>query len=94
MLAAGGLDLRPATVLALLANSSTVELDAITVDPAEQAAGLPARAIEIRTDNATAAQAVISNLPVAYKPTGDTLLPDGAEGLVWPITPIPPSATQ
>jgi hypothetical protein len=94
VLEAGGLDLRPATVLALLANSSTVDLVKITVDAPERSAGLSARTIEIRTDDATAAQAVISNLPVAYKPTSDTMLPDGAEQLVWPITPIPPNATK
>jgi hypothetical protein len=87
----GALDLRAATVLALMANTSHVDLLSVNVDGPEQAAGLPARSIDVRTDAASAVQAMLSNLPPSYAPSADTRLPNGTDRIVWPLDPEPPT---
>ncbi|PZS16435.1 MAG: hypothetical protein DLM57_10435 [Pseudonocardiales bacterium] len=91
VLEAGALDLRAATVLALMANSSHVNILTVNIDKPEQAAGLPARSIDVRTDAAPAVQAMLSNLSPSYRPSV-TQLPNGSNRIVWPIMPIPPVA--
>lgn len=90
-LRAGQLDLRAATVLVLMANSSHVELVSVNPDEPEQAAGLPARSVDVRTDADAAVEAMLSNLPPSYRPASDTRLPDGTHRMVWPIDPEPPT---
>jgi hypothetical protein len=90
-LQAGLLDLRAATVLVLMANSSHVDIVSVNADEPEQAAGLPARSVDVWTDAAPAVQAMLSNLPPSYQPSGDTRLPNGTHRMVWPIDPEPPT---
>jgi hypothetical protein len=90
-LQAGELDLRAATVLALMANSSHVNIVSVNTDEPEQAAGLPARTVDVRTNAAPAVQAMLSNLPSSYQPSTDTPLPNGTHRMVWPIDPEPPA---
>jgi hypothetical protein len=91
-LQAGQLDLRAATILALMANSSHVEIISVNIDQAERAAGLPARSVDVRTDAAATVQAMLNNLPPLYEPIADTLLPNGAHRMIWSIAPEPPPA--
>jgi hypothetical protein len=88
---AGRLDLRAATVLALMANSSHVDLLSVNIDRPEQLVGLPARSIDVRTDAESAVEAMLSNLPPSYRPTSDSRLPGGAHRMVWPIVLEPPT---
>jgi hypothetical protein len=90
-LRAGQLDLRAATVIVLMANSSHVEIVSVHADEPERAAGLPARSVDVRTDADAAVEALLSNLPSSYRPTSDTRLPDGTHRMVWPIDPEPPT---
>ncbi len=89
-LQAGQLDLRAATILALMANSSHVDILSVNVDEPERAAGLPARSVDVQTDAAAEVQAMLSNLPPLYQPVADTQLPDGTHRMVWSINPEPP----
>jgi hypothetical protein len=89
-LQSGQLDLRAATVLAFLANSSHVDLINVTVDPPEQAAGLPIRSIDVISDSQSAMQTILSTLPLAYQPASITPLSNGADRVVWPISAEPP----
>jgi hypothetical protein len=88
ILRAGGLDLRAAAVLALLADAAPVQVE-ITVDPAERAAGLPARRILIRSTAPDKAHGVLAALPASYRLSADERLATGWERLVWPIDPDP-----
>jgi hypothetical protein len=89
-LQSGALDLRAATVLAFLANSSHVVFTNVTADPPEQAAGLPIRSIDISSDAPAAMQTILSTLPLSYQPMSMTRLSDGAERVVWPLDAEPP----
>ncbi|MDQ2750989.1 MAG: hypothetical protein M3Y44_15890 [Actinomycetota bacterium] len=91
-LRAGQLDLRAATVLALMANSSHVDIVSVNVDEPERAAGLPARSVDVRTDADAGSQVFPSTLPSLYQPITDRLLPDGTHRLVWAIDPEPAPA--
>ena len=91
-LQAGQLDLRAATILALMANSSHLDIISVNLDVPEQAAGLPARSIDVQTDAPADVQAMLSNLPALYRPIADTVLPSGTHRMVWSINPEPPTA--
>jgi hypothetical protein len=88
-LQAGELDLRAATVIAYLANSSHLEVVAVNLDPPEQAAGLPVRSVDIRIDTTSATQTVLAALPVSYQPMSVTPLSNGASRFVWPLEAEP-----
>jgi hypothetical protein len=85
----GQLDLRAATVLAYLANSTTVQLGNVSVSAPEQAAGLPVRSIDVTIAAPAVMQTIVSGLPVAYQPTSVTQLSTGAVRMVWPIAAEP-----
>jgi len=74
VLSGGGLDLRAATVLALLASSGPVSVVAVRGDPPEQAAGLPARVVDLRVASRVA-DAVRQQLPAGYRPASVAALP-------------------
>jgi hypothetical protein len=74
-----------------MANSSHVNIVSVNTDEPEQAAGLPARTVDVRTNAAPAVQAMLSNLPSSYQPSTDTPLPNGTHRMVWPIDPEPPA---
>lgn len=85
----GQLDLRAATVLAYLANSTTVRLGNVSINGPEQAAGLPVRSIDVTIGAPAVMQTIVSGLPVAYQPTSVTQLSTGAARMVWPIAAEP-----
>ena len=77
VLQSGQLDLRAATVLAYLANSTTVQLTNVSPDAAEQAAGLPIRSVDVTIGAPAVMQTIVSGLPVAYQPASVTPPVDG-----------------
>jgi hypothetical protein len=91
-LSAGQLDLRAATVLALMANASHIELLTVNVNEPERAAGLPARSIDVRADDGADMQATVNSLPPLYRPISDTQLPNSTHRMVWALDPEPPPA--
>jgi hypothetical protein len=88
-LQSASLDLRAATVLAYVANSSTVQFANVTASAPETAAGLPIRSIDIKVTSQAVMQTIISGLPIAYQPSSVTTLSGGAVRMVWPITAEP-----
>lgn len=88
VLRSGGLDLRAAAVLALLADAAPLQVQ-IVVDPAERAAGVPARQLLIRSSAPDKAHGVLAALPAAYRLASDQQQSNGFERLVWPIDPDP-----
>jgi hypothetical protein len=89
VLAAGGLDLRAATALVMIADQTAVRLDAIAVDAAESAAGLPARRITITITKGPRVADALRALPVEYRPTGLQAPAAGQMQLVWPLAAVP-----
>lgn len=88
ILRAGALDLRAASVLALLADATPLQVQ-IVVDPAERAAGLPARRLLIQSSAPEKVHAVLAALPASYRLATDQRIANGAERLIWPIDPDP-----
>jgi hypothetical protein len=86
----GTIDLRAATVLAFLANSTHVTVLSVVPDAPEQAVGLPIRELQLRSDDLAATQMIIATLPMSYRPSTTSQLPSGALDLVWPIAAVPP----
>ena len=88
VLNAGGLDMRAAAVLALLAEATPLRVQ-VLVDPAERAAGMPARRIVITSSAPDTVHGVLAALPASYRLAADDRLTNGAERLTWPIDPDP-----
>jgi hypothetical protein len=89
VLEAGGLDLRAATVLALMAQQALLRINAIDSDPAETAAGLPARTVEITVTQPTLVADTVRHLPTGYRPNFVRKLGPTLSQLVWPIAVAP-----
>ncbi len=91
ILRSGGLDMRSATVLAVLADHAPIRVQEIVVDPAERAAGLPARRVVIYPSAAGSGEvgAVLAGLTVPFRPIGDDPAPGGGHRLSWSIQPDP-----
>ena len=85
---AGGLDMRAAAVLALLAEATPLRVQ-VLIDPAERAAGVPARRILITSSAPDQVHGVLAALPASYRLAADDRLSNGAERLTWPIDPDP-----
>jgi hypothetical protein len=89
VLEAGGLDLRAATVLALMADQALLQVDAIDSDPAETAAGLPARTVKITVTQPTLVADTVGSLPTDFRPQLVRKLGPTRSQLVWPIAVAP-----
>jgi hypothetical protein len=89
VLEAGGLDLRAATVLALMADQASLLINAIDSNPAETAAGLPARTVEITVTQPTLVADTVRSLPTDYRPQLVRKLGPTRRQLVWPIAVAP-----
>jgi hypothetical protein len=81
----GRLDLRAATVVALLAARTDVHVVRITLDPAEAAAARPARTVALSLADPTALTEVLRTLRSSYAPTRVVTPPDGTRQLTWPV---------
>ena len=84
-LAGGRLDLRAATVVALLASRTDVHLTRVTLDRAEGALARPARTLTLSMTDPAALAAVLRALPVTYAPAHVATLPGGARQLTWSV---------
>jgi hypothetical protein len=88
-LSAGQLDLRAATVLAVLADKGDIQLIGVPQDPAEEAAGLPVRDLTVTAPNASALTTTLYALPVSYRPLHITSVAGGAVHLQWDVAIAP-----
>jgi hypothetical protein len=91
VLSKGMLDLRAATFVALLASTNHIEVSHVVIDPAEAAAGIPSRALEIKVSDSAAIALTMQRLPAAYRPV--SIAGSGTDAvLTWPIA-VPPIGT-
>jgi hypothetical protein len=67
LVATGGLDLRPAVVIGLIAARTDVSVVAVKVDPAENAAGTPARTVRLSIPPSVL-PGILDTLPAGYRP--------------------------
>lgn len=81
----GGVDLRAAAVLALVASTEPVTLVAVQQDPAEAAAGRPARVIDLRTGSASGLRDMLLAVAPAYRVASVSARPGGVLRLTWPV---------
>jgi hypothetical protein len=82
----GRLDLRAATLLAVLAARGQVVLSALSQDPSEALAGAPVRSIEFGLTAGGGGQAVaatVQALPGQFRPQQLQAQPDGSFRIVW-----------
>ena len=86
----GELDLRAATVLAVLAASTDVHIAKIVTDRSEAAAGRPARTLTLTLRDPGALAKTLRALPAAYAPAG-VRTADGATQLTWSVGLAPMS---
>ena len=84
-LADARLDLRAATVIALLAARTDVHVVGIAVDPAEAAAHRPARTMALSVPDRAALTDVLRALPSSYAPMRVSARPGGVRQLTWPV---------
>jgi hypothetical protein len=92
VLASGALDLRAATVLAMLAESTPVRVLDLPEDPAESAADMPARIMQVLVQSVPVLTAMIPALPALYRPIRVDQHTDGSTTLIWTpsVAPAPP----
>jgi hypothetical protein len=90
LLGKGELDLRAATVLALLAARTDVHITEIVTDKSEAVAGRPARTLTVMLRDAKALATTLRTLPAAYAPArvGET---GAATRLAWSVGLAPMS---
>lgn len=93
VIARGALDLRTATVLAVLAEHTTAHVSRIPQDACEAAAGLPARTVQLTVRDAAALTTTLVGLAAPYQPRSITRPASGGVQLVWrvgltSVTPI------
>jgi hypothetical protein len=81
----GQLDMRAATLLALLAARTPVRIDTIMIRPSEAAAGRPARSITISVTDPAARTATTRMLAGDYVPAQVTAVAGGATRLDWHV---------
>lgn len=89
VLGTGSLDLRAATLVALLTQSVAVQLESAPQSVAERAAGLPVRTIRVTVPDVTMARAVIAGLPEAYRASSVRSKPGNGLLVQWPVQGIP-----
>ncbi len=91
VLDAGDLDLRPATLVAALAASTTVRLLEAPQNAAEQRADAPVRTLRLAVDR-SALTGVLASLSARYRPLSSHAAADGSELITWlpDVAPEPP----
>jgi hypothetical protein len=90
LLRAGRLDLRAAAVLAALAERHSVRIAAVVGDPAEIAAGLPARTLDLAAPGVDVLTPVLAAVTGDYRPARVIRTGAGAVRLVWSFRATPP----
>jgi hypothetical protein len=81
----GEVDLRAATLVALLASRTDVRLTRVSADAGERAVDRPARTVALTLTDPAALDAVLPALPAAYMPAHTTVLPSGERQLTWAV---------
>ncbi len=90
----GRLDLRAATMLALIAQYADVTVVAIKSSDAETAAGIPARTIEIHLTDSTALTQTLESMGGNYTPASVASGPNGDRVITWPVSATAPAMTS
>ena len=80
---AGGLDMRAAAVLVLLAKSTSVYVIDIVDDPAEARASRPSRTIVISAGNLNMVQQTLSSIGLDYRPAHVQVIDQNAVQMQW-----------
>jgi Dolichyl-phosphate-mannose-protein mannosyltransferase len=86
LMAAGKLDLRAEAALATLASDHVVRVSGVPIVASEQAAGQPARSLDVASLSPAMVSAAVAKFPPAYQPISVTQLPAGGARLVWAPT--------
>jgi hypothetical protein len=84
-----GLDLRAATVIALIAGKGYVRIVEILADRAETVLGRPARRMTIQVTDPAIVRSALAMLPHSYQPSSIAPLPGSAFRLRWAVTVAP-----
>jgi hypothetical protein len=92
VLRAGGLDIRAAAVLTLLAKKTDVNVSRLAVDQPEAAAGSPARTVTISLRDPKALSETLRMLPRAYTPSAVAQTSGRSRELTWSVGLAPPAA--
>ena len=90
VLRGGRLDMRAATVLALLATNADIHVTRLALDKPEAAAGRPVRTVTLSLRNTSALAQVLRMLPHAYAPSGVSAPVGGSCELTWSVGLAPP----
>jgi hypothetical protein len=90
VLGGGRLDMRAATVLALLATKTDVHVTRVALDQPEAAAGRPVRRVTLSLRDTSALAETLRMLPVAYAPSGISAPVGGSRELTWSVGLAPP----
>jgi hypothetical protein len=93
LLRAGALDLRAATVIAMLTEAGPVRLQELTIDPAATAVGRPVRQVRLTVRMPSTLSSLLSVLPAVYRPMSTTQNSDHSVNMRWtpavaPIVPV------
>jgi len=92
VLRSGGLDIRAAVVLTMLAKQTDVHVRRLAVDQPEAAAGSPARTVTISFRDPKALGAALRMLPRAYTPSAVTQTSGRSRELTWSVGLAPAAA--
>jgi hypothetical protein len=84
-LTAGSLDLRAATLLALLARRSPIWVMGVVADPHAASASEPSRTLRIRVLRVGALASTVAGMPDHFRPAHITVKPNGLRSVVWRV---------
>ena len=90
VLRGGQLDMRAATVLALLATKTDVHVTGLALDQPEAAAGRPVRRATLSLRDTSALAETLRMLPLAYAPSDRSAPVGGSRELTWSVGLAPP----
>jgi len=85
----GAVDPRAVLSLGALADSQPITVQRITAEPGESAAGLPARALQIKAADASAVQRFFARQAGPFRPAAAQRLPGGAVQVSWALDLAP-----
>jgi hypothetical protein len=90
VLRGGQLDMRAATVLALLATKTDVHVTGLALDQPEAAAGRPVRRATLSLRDTSALAETLRMLPLVYAPSDRSAPVGGSRELTWSVGLAPP----
>lgn len=94
VLSQGALDLRPATLLALLADTTDVRVLGMPLGTPEKAAGMPSRTLRLEPVRRVSLASAIESLAGPYMPQSVTTAASGVSTIVWSPAVAPVQSVQ